>query len=228
MLKSFNNAINGLIYSIAAERNMKIHITAAVGILVLSLFYKISRLEFLLVCVAVAIVIICELFNTALELIVDTFTGKYNRRAKAIKDMSAGAVLIAAFLSIMIAYFVFFDRLSGDLEIGISHLRDSPEHVTFIALSVTIILVLIIKAITKKGSPLSGGMPSGHAAIAFSITTAIALLSENASYTILCLTVTILLVQSRLESKIHNFFEVLAGAFLGFLVTLFLFQTLIR
>lgn len=228
LIESFNNAINGIIYTIKSERNMKLHITAAVLVIILSFYYKLTRVEFIIVCLTVAVVIISELFNTAIELIVDSFVPEYNPKAKVIKDVAAGAVMTSAFVSLIVAYFIFFDRVSLGLKMGIIRVRESPIHITIIALLVTIVAVLIIKNIFKKGTPFSGGMPSGHAAVAFSITTAIALWTNNTGITVLSLVISLLLVQSRLESKIHNALELIAGALLGFLITLLFFQVLYR
>ena len=203
---------------------MKIHITAAVLILFLSLFYDLTRNEFLLVCMAIALVLVCELFNTAVEVLVDTIIEIYHPKAKIIKDTAAGAVLVSTFFSLIVAYFIFFDRVSTSLEIGIIRIKQAPMHLAIIALIITIISVLVFKAFSKKGTPLSGGMPSGHSAIAFSATTAVALWTENVSITIIVLLVAVLVIQSRLEAKIHNMLELLAGAVLGFSITLLLFK----
>ena len=228
LIESFNNAINGIIYSIKKERNMKVHISAAVAILLLSLFYDLTRIEFLIICLTIVIVLICELFNTAIEIFVDTMIDVYHPKAKLVKDTAAGAVLVAAFASVVVAYFIFFDRLSTSLAIGIVRIRQSPIHITIIALIITIIIVLVLKAGFKKGTPMSGGMPSGHAAIAFSVVTALALWTNNTSITILALLIALLVIQSRLEAKIHSFFELLAGAVVGFSITLLLFQIFYR
>ncbi len=224
LLESFNNAINGIISSIKSERNMKIHITAAALTLFLSLFYDLTRNEFLLVGMTIVLVLICELFNTAIEVLVDTIIEIYHPKAKIIKDTAAGAVLVSAFFSLVVAYFIFYGRVSTSLAIGIVRIKQAPMHIAIIALIITIIFVLALKAFSKKGTPLSGGMPSGHSAIAFSITTAIALWTENVSVTLLVLLVSILVIQSRLEAKIHSVLELLAGAVLGFSVTLLLFR----
>ncbi|NJD01885.1 MAG: diacylglycerol kinase, partial [Ruminiclostridium sp.] len=89
LIESFNNAINGIIYSIKAERNMKIHITAASLILLLSLFYDLTRTELLLVGLTIVMVLICELFNTAMEVLVDTIIEVFHPKAKIIKDTAA-------------------------------------------------------------------------------------------------------------------------------------------
>lgn len=222
--ESFNNAINGIIHTIRHERNMKLHVLSAAAVIALSIYYGLNRIELIIVCITAAIVLICELFNTALEALVDVMVDKYHPQAKIIKDVAAGAVLLSALVSLIVGYFIFYEKLSMELEEGIKKIRQSPEHLTLVALAATVTLVLLIKALSRKGTPFKGGMPSGHSAIAFSITTSIALWTGNASITILCLIVSLLVVQSRLEGKIHSIMESVAGALLGFLVTLLLFQ----
>ncbi len=224
LIDSFNNALHGIIATVKSERNMKIHLTAAVLVLVMSLFYDLTRLEFIIICITIAIVLICELFNTAIEVIIDTLIDIYHPKAKVVKDTAAAAVFISALLSVIVAYVIFFDRVSTSLEIGIVRIKQTQMHVTIIAIVLTMTAVLILKAIFKKGTPFSGGMPSGHSAVAFSAATAVALYSNNASITILFIIVALLVVQSRLEGKIHNAIELIAGAVIGFLVTLLLFQ----
>ena len=224
LIDSFNNAMHGIISTVKSERNMKIHLAAAVMVLVMSLFYDLTRTEFIIICITIALVLICELFNTAIEVVIDTLIGIYHPKAKVVKDTAAAAVFISALLSIIVAYVIFFDRVSTSLEIGIVRIKQTQMHVTIIAIVLTMIAVLILKAIFKKGTPFSGGMPSGHSAVAFSAATAVALYSNNTGITILFIIVALLVVQSRLEGKIHNAIELIAGAVIGFLVTLLLFQ----
>ncbi len=224
LIESFNNAINGIIYTIKNERNMRIHITAAVLIMIASLFFELSYMEFLTVCITVALVIICELINTAVEVIVDIIVDVYHPKAKIIKDAAAGAVLASAFLSVIVGYFIFFDRVSLIVEKGITVLKHSPINVSVTALVITAIFILVMKALFKKGTPFQGGMPSGHSALAFSAATAIALWADNAKIAILAFVLALLVLQSRIEGKIHSLLEVSAGALLGFLVTLVLFK----
>jgi diacylglycerol kinase (ATP) len=228
IIESFNNAINGILYTIKSERNMKFHIAAAITVLLLSLFFDLTRVEFLILCLAVSAVLICELFNTALEVLVDIVVDGYHPKAKIVKDVAAGAVLVSAFTSLIVGYLIFFDRLGTSLEIGITRLKRSPMHITLIALLITIILVLVMKAYFRKGTPFQGGMPSGHSALAFSAATSIALWTDHVKISILGLIIALLVMQSRYESRIHTMFELAAGAALGFLVTLALFQVFYR
>lgn len=224
LLDSFNNAVNGIIYTVKNERNMKVHIITAIIVLIASIFFNLSKIEFLIVCFTIAVVIICELFNTAVEGIVDVIVDVYHPKAKIIKDVAAGAVLVSAFISLLVGYFIFFDKFSLRIETGIHKLRQMEMYLTIAALLITIALVFVIKAFFRKGTPFKGGMPSGHAAVAFSITTSISLWTNDAKIAILCLVISLLVVQSRLEAKIHSLFELSAGAALGVLVTLLMFQ----
>jgi diacylglycerol kinase (ATP) len=221
---SFNNALNGIISTVRSERNMKIHLAAAVLVLIMSLFYDLTRIKFLIICITIALVFICELFNTAIEVIIDTLIGIYHPKAKVVKDTAAAAVFVSALLSVVVAYVIFFDRVSTSLETGIVRIKQTPMHVTIIAIVLTVTAVLVLKTIFKRGTPFSGGMPSGHSAVAFSAATAAALYTNNAGITILFIIVALLVVQSRLEGKIHNAIELIAGAVIGILVTLLLFQ----
>jgi len=228
LIDSFNNAANGILSAVRSERNMKIHISAAALVMILSLFYDLTRTEFLIVCITIAVVIICELFNTAIEVIIDTLIDIYHPKAKVVKDTAAGAVFIASVLSVLVGYFIFFDRVSTSLEIGIVRIKQAPMHLTVMAIILTLLLVLLLKAFFKKGTPFSGGMPSGHSAIAFSAVTAVALWTNNVNITILFLIIALLVVQSRLEGKIHSVIELIAGAVIGFSVTLLLFQAFFK
>ncbi|AUG57424.1 MAG TPA: phosphatase PAP2 family protein [Ruminiclostridium sp.] len=221
---SFNNAIKGIIYVIKSERNMKIHVAVSILVLFMSLFLDLTKLEFIVICFSIGMVMTAEIFNTAIEEIVDLITTGYHPKIRIIKDVAAGGVLVASFISLIIGYFIFFDRVSTGLEIGVERIRQYPMHIAVIASVITIVIVLVIKSFSPKYTPLKGGMPSGHAAIASSITTAVALWSSNINLTILCLILLFLVVQSRIESKIHNFMEVFVGTIIGFIVTLFLFS----
>lgn len=228
LIDSFNNAANGLIYAIKNERNIKIHIVAAVFVLILGLTLDLTRMEFLMVCLVIGFVLVCELFNTAMEIFVDVMISIYHPKVKIIKDVAAGAVLLSAITSVVAGYFIFYPKISTILQVGLQKAPVLPINLTVIALLLTIIGVLVLKARAGKGAPFSGGMPSGHSAIAFAITTSVALWVKDVNITLLCLFLSALVLQSRLEGEIHNLPELLAGAALGILVTLLVFQIFYR
>lgn len=228
IIESFNNAANGIIYAIVNEINMKIHITIAVLIVVASIYFDLDRIELMILLLTVAFVFVCELINTAVEIAVDMVIDIYHPKVKVVKDIAAGAVLVAAFTSVMVAYLLFFDRMKPYSETLIFKISRSPAHITFIIIALTMIFVLIAKAYTQKGTLFSGGVISGHSALAFSLATAIAFMTKDFILTTISLLLGIMVAQSRVEGKIHTPLEVVFGGVLGVLVTTLIFQIFVQ
>lgn len=229
LIDSFNYAINGIIVAVKTERNMKIHYTAAVLVLFISLFFDFSKLEFLFLVFAIVLVIITELINTAIEKTIDMVSPEYNRLAEISKDMAAGAVLVAALNSLVVAYVLFFDRLDALGTSIIFRINNSPMHLTVVAILLVLVLTLGLKAFFRKYSPgshLQGGAVSGHASLAFCSATIISVMAENTIVTILAFIMALLVGQSRIEGKIHTLLEVVSGAVLGSLIGILIFQVL--
>lgn len=105
---SFNNAIDGIIYTVRTQLNMKIHFTIAIIVLLLSLFFDFSKIEMLILFFTISLVIVLEMINTAIEATIDVIANYYHPLAKIAKNVSAGAVLIAAINSIVVGYLLFF------------------------------------------------------------------------------------------------------------------------
>ncbi|QZY56553.1 diacylglycerol kinase [Crassaminicella profunda] len=224
LIDSFNYAIDGIIYTLKTQRNMRIHFTMAIMVLFLSLFFDLSKLEMLILFFTISLVIVAEMINTSIEAAIDLITKEYHELAKIAKNVAAGAVFISALNSIVVAYIIFFDKFNFATEWVIHKVRKMPMHTTFISLVIVSLVVISIKAYVGEGTPLRGGMPSGHTAMAFSILTSIAFVSENTLTISLCLLLAILVAQSRIEAGIHDIFQVLVGAILGIFITVFIFQ----
>jgi diacylglycerol kinase len=109
--KSMEDAVNGLLYAIRQERNMRFHFIAAALVIAASLYLKIEKTEWFFVLTAIFMVIITELFNTALEKVVDLCTEEHHPLAKIAKDVGAGAVMAAAIFAVLIAVLVLGPRL---------------------------------------------------------------------------------------------------------------------
>ncbi|KEO78411.1 diacylglycerol kinase family protein [Paenibacillus sp. SEL1] len=105
---TFRYAAEGVMYALRTQVNMRIHVAVAFLVIVAGLTLHISRLDWLFVCVAIAIVIVAELFNTAVEAAVDLISPDIHPLAKAAKDTAAGAVLLAAVFAVIIGIFVFY------------------------------------------------------------------------------------------------------------------------
>jgi diacylglycerol kinase (ATP) len=228
LLESFNFAFEGIIHVLRTQRNMRIHFLAAVVVLVAALATGVSRLELIALMLAIAFVMIAEMINTAIEGAVDVSTTSFDPNAKLAKDIAAGAVLIATVNAVAVGYLVFSEQLADRSSRLLERLADAPAHLTLIALVLTTIIVIAIKALTHRGTPLRGGLPSGHAALAFAGWMAVTLLVDSSGRRFLISSVTLILAflvaQTRVESGIHSVLEVSFGALLGALTTLVLFQ----
>lgn len=226
---SFNYAIEGLKHALKTQRNMRIHFIVGAGVIAVGLIVSLPPVEFILLLSAITLVILAEMFNTALELAVDIFMKEFHHMAKMAKDIAAGCVLISTVYAIIVGYLIFFKTVKIiDLSEGISRIRQSSWHVTFIALVVVLSLVIIIKILLRKGTPLRGGMPSGHSAFGFSVFTVIVLLSNNVIVAALSFLMALLLAISRVRKGLHTAWEAAAGSVIGVLVTILIFQLLYK
>ncbi|MBS4536902.1 diacylglycerol kinase [Clostridium sp. D2Q-11] len=226
LIDSFNYAVEGIIYTLKTQRNMRIHFFMMIIILFLSLFFNFSKVELLLLFFAISLVIIAEMLNTAIEKTIDMFTEDFHPLAKIAKNVAAGAVLVAAMNSIMVGYLLFFYRINPFTKSILFKIRSSPVHITFICILLIIIVTIVIKTLTHSGTPFKGGIVSGHTALSFTVSTVITFLSENILIATLSFLLSILVGQSRIEGEIHTFFQVINGALLGILVTVLIFQLL--
>ncbi|HYA87764.1 MAG TPA: diacylglycerol kinase [Nitrospirota bacterium] len=223
-IQSANLAIEGIIYSVKTQRHMRYHLYAALVALILSLVLNISRTEFILLCMAIVLVLTMEMLNTAIETTVDMISVEYHPLAKIAKDIAAGVVLIASIGALTLAYLILYPELKNTIMYGHSHIRKAPHDVvSFVSLAVVIILVIIIKAFVGKGEPLRGGMPSGHAAVSFSIWSAVYFLADSLAVNILTFLLALMVSWSRWSFGVHRPREVIVGALLGIGVTFLLF-----
>jgi diacylglycerol kinase (ATP) len=230
LLNSFNWAFEGIVHALRRERNMKIHFAVAVLVLAAAMLYSLSRLEIVALFVAISFVLITEMINTAIEYTIDLITSEEDPRAKVAKDMAAGAVLVAAANALIVAYLVFYDKIAGAPADVLNKLRNSPLDVSVIALVLVILTVIVVKAATGRGTTLHGGLPSGHAAVAFAGWVAISFIAADTatSYALpisaIGLLMAVLVAQSRVQAGIHTVVEVAAGALLGIVVALVIFK----
>ena len=111
LINSFKYAIEGFVSSFKTERNMKIHVLAMILVIIGGLYLKLSLTEWCFIAVAVAMVIGSELFNTAIETIVDMVSPEKNPKAKLAKDISAAAVLAFSIGAAVIGAFIFIPKM---------------------------------------------------------------------------------------------------------------------
>ncbi len=228
ILQSLNWAFEGVIHVLRTERNMRIHFALATAVLILAFSYGVTKLELMALLVAISFVLIAEMVNTAIEATIDLATTSFDPLAKMAKDIAAGAVLIAAVNAVVIGYLVFADRLTEPSSRLVERVREGSANLTLIALILIVLIVIASKALTGRGTPLRGGLPSGHAALAFGGWMAITFIVEEERVVVsfVALIMALLVAQTRVESGIHTTSEVVLGAVTGTLVSMILFQVL--
>jgi diacylglycerol kinase (ATP) len=227
LLESFNYAVEGIIHVLRVQRNLRIHFLAAFLVFAGAVAVGVSRIQLIALVLAIAFVLVAEMLNTAIEGVIDVSTTSFDPNAKLAKDIAAGAVLIASITAVAVGFLVFQSAVGARATHVLNRVRDAPADITLVALFLVVLLVIATKAWTGRGTPLRGGLPSGHAAIAFAGWVAVTyLIGDQHRFVVSALTLimALLVAQTRVESGIHSLLEVAYGGALGALVTLVLFQ----
>lgn len=220
-LSALNNAIEGIIHAVKTQRHMKIHIVFAVVTIFAALFLNMTISDIVIITMLISIVIASELFNTAVEYILDMLQKDFHITVKYVKDICAGAVLINVIIACFCGLAIFSRYLLTE---HANNVRNNFFYLSILSLLIVVILVISIKGVFHKGLPLKGGMPSGHAAVSFSIWVSILFsFSDNIWLIILTLFIALVVSFSRLYLKIHKGLEVVLGAVLGGGVTFLIF-----
>jgi diacylglycerol kinase (ATP) len=228
-IDSVNCAIEGILYTARTQKHMRHHFAAALLILTASLLLRVSPVEFMLIALAVSFVLFAELLNTAIEVVVDMISPEFHPMAKIAKDVAAGAVLVAAFGTAILGYLVLAKYLFPFHQKVLSMVGTSSDMGTVVSVIMVLIAVIILKSLTRRGTPLKGGVPSGHAAVAFSIATSVSFNTQDPLISLLCYILAVMVSHSRLLLNIHSTREVVIGALTGTLLTMAvngLFRTL--
>jgi diacylglycerol kinase (ATP) len=229
LVDSFNYAFEGIIHVLRTQRNLRIHFVIAAAVIVAAVLLGVTRLELIALLLAIAFVLTAEMINSAIEGAIDVSTTSFDPNAKLAKDVAAGAVLIASATALGVGYLVFAGAAAHRTARVLDRVREGPAAITLGALVLVVLLVIGTKAYFGRGTPLRGGLPSGHAALAFAGWMAATYVSDDAHrflLSALTFIMALLVAQTRIESGIHSRVEVFYGAALGALVTLVLFQVL--
>jgi len=227
LIHSLNYAFEGIIHVLRTQRNMRIHFGIAFVVLVAALIVDVTKLELVALLISITFVLIAEMLNTGIEAAIDIATTSFDPMAKIAKDIAAGAVVIATVNAVIVGYLVFAGKVADRSSNLLDRLREAPAEITLVALVLTVIVVIATKAYTGRGTPLRGGLPSGHAAVAFAgwmAATYVAGSGERFVISSIALIMALLVAQTRVESGVHSALEVTYGALVGALASLVVFQ----
>lgn len=143
LARSFRNAFRGVAFCIQNERNMRIHLTVTAYVFVFSPFFHLTAAEYAELILAVALVLVTETVNTAIEAAVNMQTQWYDSIARVAKDVAAGAVLLCAGAAVLVGAFLFL-RPPVLLQI-LLFLVDNPLFGMLFALSLPLSVVFIFR-----------------------------------------------------------------------------------
>ena len=109
--ESFKNAGRGIIYLFLYHRNMRIIFMIGIAALLLGFYLNLKGIELIALCITVTLVFMAEIFNTAVELMMNTITEKYHTKIRLVKDIAAGIVVISCLNAAVIGYVLFIRKL---------------------------------------------------------------------------------------------------------------------
>jgi len=141
-LTSFKVAFWGIGYTLTAEPHMRFHLVISIYVIAFANFFHMTPEKWSILFLTAGGVMITEMFNTAVEVICDLQTGSYHPLVKIIKDISSGAVLIAALVSVAVAFFLFGDmKVIGGI---VLFFRQNPGSFVLFALSLIVSAAFVL------------------------------------------------------------------------------------
>lgn len=218
ILAPFKAATAGLVYTFRTQRHMRIHLYVVLVVMTMGVVFGLRLRELLVLIFTISLVLVAEMFNSAIEATVDLVEPRYHPLAKFAKDIAAGAVLITTIIALVVGSLMLLGEKRWE-QIKVNFAAESLGLPLFVKLVVGVTLLLIVviigKGLGKRGQVLKGGLVSGHAAIGFFFATAIMFLTDQWPTAGLAFLLAALVAQSRWEAKIHSLFELSLGATVG-------------
>ncbi len=221
---AMGHAIDGVIRAFKTERNLRIDYIIGLFVFISSLFFDFTKTEFACLCLTIGFVIFAEMINSTVEYMVDLITDKYDDRAKAAKDIAAGGVLIASTVAVVVAYFLFADKLYNATTAIISSILNSKLHLLFTIIFAVIILAVILKGVFSKDEKYSKSYPSARVALAFALTTYVYVITKSVFVGAVSLVLSLMITQIKIENTKTKPIFMILSAVLGVLVVLIVYQ----
>ena len=227
----FKVALAGIVFTFKTQRHMRFHLYVVLIVLLLGLFVNLAMREMLVLLFTISLVVVAEMFNSAIEATVDLVSPGYHPLAKFAKDIAAGAVLITTIVALVVGgLLILGDQRWEAIKITLN--GDPPAMPSFFGLRFLVgcflvfIAVVIGKGLGKRGQVLQGGLVSGHAAYGFFFATCTIFLTENAVASGLAILLALIVAQSRYEARFHSLTELGLGAIVGTALSLLSFGLL--
>ena len=222
----FRVAFGGIVHTFRTQRHMRVFLYVTLVVVLGAILLNLRIREILILLFMITLVLVAEMFNSAIEAVVDLVSPSYNPLAKFAKDISAGAVLVTSIMAIIVGAMIAigdgqWERIRLNLT---THEMGVPVATRlFLGVGIVVLVVVIGKGLGKRGQVLRGGLVSGHAAIGFFLATSTFFLSNTVLVPAIAVILACLVAQSRWEAKFHSVFELTMGATVGAVLGVLLF-----
>jgi len=110
-LKSFRHAFNGLRFFLLNDHNGRVHLLITILTICLSFYLQLSSFEWIVIISMIAVVFVAEIFNASIEKLADVVSIAYHPKIKIVKDLAAAAVLVSAFLAVVVGGIIFIPKI---------------------------------------------------------------------------------------------------------------------
>jgi diacylglycerol kinase len=223
-LRSFRYAYEGLIYALSTQRNMKFHFSISFLVLILALFFDLSKMEILFIMLAITLIIVAELLNTAIEKAVDLAMPDQHPVAKIAKDVAAAAVLVTAVFAVAVGMIVFYEPFGQLLHNVRTHANPTSVGTIWIFTALVLLSMVVIHTrFSKKRNVLR---PSLISALSFSISTLMILYVPTLIVGLLACSLSFLVLIILYEKTNRSFNALWIGGLIGSLITFLVFYLL--
>jgi diacylglycerol kinase (ATP) len=227
-IDSFHTAFEGLYYVFKTQKSMRIQSIMVALVLLAGWGFGVNHLEMVILLLTMITVLVAEVFNTAVECVIDLKVESYSPKAKVVKDVAAAGVLLCSIASLLIGIMIF---ANNENFLGLFQFPPDfpsrpvlgPLQIVLVGMLLLAVVIVWVKRATGWRSFLTGGMVSGHTALGFLIAASIVFVTQSPAVAALALALALLLAQSRLQAQIHKLSEVALGALLGLLLAMILF-----
>lgn len=215
--RSLRYAYEGVQYALSTQANMKFHFAAAFIVLLAALLVHLSRTDILFLLLAVTLMIVTELINTAVEKAVDLAMPDRHPVAKIAKDVAAASVLVSAVFAVIVGMIVFYEPIDRLWHSAREQSTFTPGTI-WICLALVLLSVVVLTTRFRRNGRQA--RPSLFTAVAFAAATLIALAARPTWSGLLACFMAVLLAVVLYDKTTRSFTALVLGALIGVCIAL--------
>ena len=161
LVEPFKVAMNGMVYTFRTQRHMRMHLYVVLVVVLIGIWLNIGLRELLAFLLTISLVLVAEMFNSAIEATVDLVSPNYHPLAKFAKDIAAGAVLITTIIALVVGALIILGESRWEaLKMSVSSEGFGPSAAWRLVLGMLMLFVIVIigKGLGQRGTVLQGGL----------------------------------------------------------------------